>query len=259
MSAEVNPVNHWPHKKCAKAFWTQRQLPPYRWLLRDTVAWLDPFPGERWLDLGCGSGELTRNLWQKSQGTLRQIVALDCAEANARSIADVCRSVVPTPQYGQISFQHHNFSQGLHDFADCSMDGAVSGLAIQYAESHTPEHGWTTDAYDHLLCEINRVLRPGGRFVFSVNVPQPSWLLIGLLGIPGFFVSRKPLRYVRDSMRMLHYGSWLHREARRGRFHYLPQSTVQAKLTSAGFTDIKVRRSFAGQAFLFRCRRGRKD
>src|SRR5262249_45356903 len=62
--------NYWPDTKCAKAFWSQHTLPPYQQLLSDTSAWLDPRPGERWLDLGCGSGQLTRALWRQSGGAV---------------------------------------------------------------------------------------------------------------------------------------------------------------------------------------------
>ena len=54
---------------------------------------------------------------------------------------------------------------------------------------------------------------------------------------------------------MLRYGSWLHRQVRLGRFHYLPAEVVMAKLTEAGFTAVEWRLSFAGQAYLFRCRK----
>ena len=69
-------VNWWPSAACAKAFWTQQELPPYRRLLADTAEWLDPAPGERWIDLGCGGGQLTRALWEKSGGRTSIIDAL---------------------------------------------------------------------------------------------------------------------------------------------------------------------------------------
>src|SRR5437763_1883421 len=102
MSTPPPDVNHWPDARCAKAFWTQRELPPYRRLLRDTAAWLDPAPGERWLDLGCGSGQLTRALWEKSGGTLAEVVALDCASANADAIAPVARTAGRPASLGQL-------------------------------------------------------------------------------------------------------------------------------------------------------------
>jgi len=89
--------NYWPDTKCARAFWAQHELPPYRKLLADTTAWLDPQPGDRWLDLGCGSGQLTRAVWEASDGSVAEVVALDCAAQNERSIARVRGSIQPAP------------------------------------------------------------------------------------------------------------------------------------------------------------------
>jgi ubiquinone/menaquinone biosynthesis C-methylase UbiE len=253
-TASPAALNHWPDGKCARAFWGQQELPPYRKLLADTTAWLDPRPGERWLDLGCGSGQLTRALWEKSGGRVAEVVALDCAASNARSVEKLGNLVQPQPAAGQLRFVHGDFSHGLGGWDDGHFDGAVSGLAIQYAESWSPERGcWTADAYEHLLAEVCRVLRPGGRFVFSVNVPNPAWYKVALTALHGFFVARRPRRYVRNAWRMLRYGAWLKREARRGRFHYLPAEAVMAKLAAAGFVAIEHRLSFVGQAYLFRC------
>jgi ubiquinone/menaquinone biosynthesis C-methylase UbiE len=248
--------NYWPDTRCARAFWRQQELPPYRKLLADTVAWLDPRPGERWLDLGCGSGRLTRGVWEASGGSVAEVIAMDCAASNERSVARLYDHVSPAPALGQLRFVHGNFSDGLGAWDDGRFDGAVSGLAIQYAESYSEERGcWTTEAYDGLLAEVCRVLRPGGRFVFSVNVPEPAWYKVALMGFHGFFTARRPLRYARDAFRMLRYGRWLKQEARRGRFHYLPPPVITQKLAAAGFADIEHRVTFAGQAYLFRCRR----
>jgi SAM-dependent methyltransferase len=256
MSNPAADVNYWHDRRCAKAFWTQRELPPYRELLADTVAWLDPAPGERWLDLGCGSGQLTRSLWEKSSGRLASIVALDCAGVNEQAIAALRANADPPIAPERISFCHVDFSHGLTPFDSGSIDGVVSGLAIQYAQHWSAEQGcWTVQAYDHLLAEVCRVLRPGGGFVFSVNVPNPAWLRIALHGVPGFFTARKPLKFFRNSVRMLRYGKWLKAEAGRGRFHYLPDSTIVELLTAAGFTRIQHRLSFARQAYLFRAYR----
>ena len=54
---------------------------------------------------------------------------------------------------------------------------------------------------------------------------------------------------------MWRYGAWLKREARQGRFHYLPLPTVVGKLKDIGFVDIEHRMTFAGQAYLIRCRK----
>ncbi len=253
-TTQVAPVNYWPDTACAKAFWGQRELPAYRRLLADTVAWLDPKPRQRWIDLGCGGGQLTRALWEKSHGTLAEIVALDCAAANEKAIRKLRDTMSPPAAAGQVRFLHADFSSGLADCPDDHFDGAVSGLAIQYAESFCSARGrWTSDAYDQLLGDVCRVLRPGGCFVFSVNVPEPSWLRVGLSGVWGFVRSPHPLYYLKNVWRMWSYGGWLKRQARAGRFHYLPAESVREKLSDAGFECIEHRLSFARQAYVLRC------
>src|SRR5262249_43487675 len=149
------------------------------------------------------------------------------AAANARAIAKLRAKVRPPDTEGHIRFVHADFSAGLACWEDCRFDGVISGLAIQYAESYSREDGrWTTEAYEALLGEVHRVLRPGGRFVFSVNVPEPSWGTVGLQALPWFFQARKPLRLLKNILRMGRYGAWLKREARRGRFHYLPVESI---------------------------------
>ena len=70
--------NYWPDAKCAKAFWSQQEVRPYRRLLADTLDWAAPAAGERWLDLGCGSGPLSAGLWERSHGKIAEVIGLDC-------------------------------------------------------------------------------------------------------------------------------------------------------------------------------------
>lgn len=244
--------NYWPDAKCAKAFWSQQEIRPYRQLLADTLDWCAPAAGERWLDLGCGSGPLSAGLWTHSNGAVAEVVGLDCAAVNEQAYAKLRATLSPSPG-PRVRFECHNFSDGLPQFASNSFSNAVSGLSITYAESFSEaEQRWTTDAYDAILAEVCRVIRPGGRFVFSVNVPEPSWLRVGLGSLGGLFRTPHTLTFLKRSWRMMRYGAWLKREARTGRFHYLPADTVTAKLADAGFVNIEHRLSYAKQAYIFR-------
>ena len=71
----------------------------------------------------------------------------------------------------------------------------------------------------------------------------------------GVFGAKRPLRYLQKSWRMYRYGAWLTREARTGRFHYLPAEEVTARLNEAGFTQISHRLSYCDQAYIFTCAR----
>ncbi len=87
-------TNYWPDAKCAKAFWAQHDLPPYRQLLADTVEWADPSAGERWLDLGCGGGAITRAIWERTGGTVAEVVGADCA-GKRRRLCPIARNSGP--------------------------------------------------------------------------------------------------------------------------------------------------------------------
>jgi ubiquinone/menaquinone biosynthesis C-methylase UbiE len=248
----VSAANYWTDAKCAKAFWGQHELPPYKRLLADTIAWADPKPSENWLDLGCGGGAISKAIWEKSQGKVGSVLGVDCAATNEEKYRVLRESLEPSP--GQrVRFQCHNFSAGLDPFADASIDHVVSGLSISYAESFDEAtQTWNTEAYDRLLGEVRRILRPGGKFVFSVNVPEPSWLKVGLGSLGAVFSTARPFKFLKQSLRMMRYGRWLKDEARKGRFHYFSQNQVRAKLTQAGYRDVEHCLSYAGQAFIFR-------
>jgi SAM-dependent methyltransferase len=252
-TAAARPINYWPDNACAKAFWSQHLLPPYQQLLRDTADWMAPQAGERWLDLGCGGGQLTRALWQRSGGRVAEVVGLDCAALNAQAFAILRATLQPPPSAEALRFVVGDFSAGLAAWPDGRFDGVASGLAVQYAESWSEaERRWTCAAYDRVLAEAARLLWPGGRFVFSVNVPEPSWGRVALRSLRGAFQHRNPFRYLLKAYRMWRYGGWLKRQARAGRFHYLPLPAILDKLAAAGFAPVEHRLSFAGQAYLFR-------
>jgi SAM-dependent methyltransferase len=244
--------NSWPSAKCAKAFWDQQNYPLYKRLLTDTLDWAAPGAHERWLDLGCGGGALTQAIWERTGGTIGAVVGLDCAAKNEEAYHRLRETLGPVSA-DRIKFMQHDFSSGLRLFPDDAFDHAVSGLSISYAESYDEAAGtWTTAAYDRLMNELRRVIRPGGRLVFSVNVPDPSWARLAWKSVPALFGGGRLLRSLKRAWRMLRYGRWLKREARAGRFHYLPAAEVSRKLTAAGFVSIAHRLSYGDQAYIFR-------
>jgi ubiquinone/menaquinone biosynthesis C-methylase UbiE len=248
--------NYWLDEECAHAFWDQKLALSYQELLRDTANQLDLHPGQCWLDLGCGGGQLTSLLWQKSQGQLGNIVSMDCNPANAVALERLARKLTPVPGPQQITFTAGNFSEGLSQLADRTFDGIISGLSISYAEWKNPATGQYTDfAYNRLLAEMARVLKPGGQLVFSVNVPNVRFWPIFWKSFRHALRMSRPGRALMNGLNMMWYGRWLRREARRGRFHYLPIEEILARLQRVGFDNLRHGVSYAGQAYVVSARR----
>jgi ubiquinone/menaquinone biosynthesis C-methylase UbiE len=250
---EAMEANLWFDNDCAKAFWDQRHGKSYLDLLRATGERLDVRTGDTWIDLGCGSGQLTALLWQRSAGTIGRIHALDCAPANRDVIDKLAVRLSTGAGRERIRFEVHDLSRGLPQFAASSIDGVVSGLAISYAESFDAKAGrYTDEAYNSLLADVHRVLRPGGQFVFSVNVPKPRfWNILIESFVSGLFAPHAR-RVFFNSLRMQLYGRWLKKEAGRGRFHFFPIHEIKSRLAAARFTGIEHTVSYAGQAYVVR-------
>lgn len=252
-SSLLDEPNRWFSDETAQAFWDQHRALPYRELLTDTIDWCQPAKDEDWLDLGCGGGQLTAGLWQASRGAVHSIHAGDCASINAQAIERLSLKLQPAPRAQQITFTTVDFSKGLPHLKDASYDGIVSGLAISYAESFDLEsQQYTNAAYKHLYHEMHRLLRPSGRVVFSVNVPNPDYWKIVWKSFGKGLKLGKPLRTIKNVIQMQRHGAWLKREAVRGRFHFIPLAGILQLLQQAGFVRWESKLSYADQAYLVR-------
>jgi trans-aconitate methyltransferase len=99
---------------------------------------LNPQPGERILDLGCGTGELTREIMQRGANVLG-------IDADAQMIS-------------QAKVQNPSIDFRVDDAQNFSLDEPVDGV-FSNAALH-----WVTEAERTVIC-ISRTLKPGGRFV----------------------------------------------------------------------------------------------
>ncbi len=123
---------------------------------------LAPQPGERILDLGCGDGQLTTKLIAAGA----EVTGVDSSEsmaeaARARGVNVVVASMESLP------------------LPDNSFDAAFSNAALHWVKNH-----------EAMLTEVNRVLRPGGRFVAECgghgNIAAICVALRAVLGRHGF-------------------------------------------------------------------------
>lgn len=111
---------------------------------------LGPVTGRRVLEVGCGAASCSR--WLATAGA--EVVAIDLSAGMLRQAGQVARRsrvVVPLVQADAVALP---FASASFDTA-CSAFGAVPFVADPA----------------QLMAEVARVLRPGGRWVFSVTHP----------------------------------------------------------------------------------------
>lgn len=188
--------------------------------------------GERILDVGSGTGDLSLEVNRQSRGAAH-VTALDftfemlaLGQKKSRGLA------------GTIS---ETAGDGLRlPFADGTFDGAMAAFSVRNFES------LETGAR-----EILRVLRPGGRFVILELTPDPTGPLAPLI----LFYSRRIVPAL---------GSLIARDPRA--YRYLPDSVgrwpepseLARRIENAGFEQVTYRTLSFGIAALHFARRGRR-
>lgn len=148
-------------------------------LLESDAGLLGPVAGQRVLELGCGAAAGAR--WLATEGAA--VVGLDLSAGmlrHARAAADQTGVPVPLVQADALALP---FRAGSFDIV-CTAFGAVPFV----------------DDSDAAMREVARVLRPGGRWVFSVTHPM-RWIFLddpgegGLVAVHSYFDRRPYVEY----------------------------------------------------------------
>jgi demethylmenaquinone methyltransferase / 2-methoxy-6-polyprenyl-1,4-benzoquinol methylase len=205
-----------------------------RWRRR-MVAWVAPSPGERILDVACGTGTLTLEL-ARALGSDGQVVGLDFCEemlamARARCMPGSAGGPMAKVQWRAGDAQR----AGLPDAA---FDAATCAFGVRNMMDRLPA----------VLAEMRRVLRPGGRVgILEFSLPrrrllrwaEQVWLAAFVPLIGGCLTGRfGPYRYLTRTIR-----AWDR------------HVDLSAELRAAGFVDVVAQPMHGGIVTLHRARR----
>jgi len=113
--------------------------------------------GLRVLDAGCGPGLYTAELVAHGAS---HVVGIDGSPEMIRLATEAVK--------GPVELRVHDLSEPFHWLEDCSFDAAVMALVIHHLDDRVGA-----------LCEVARVLRPGGRLVVSTHHPTSDWVRKG--------------------------------------------------------------------------------
>jgi SAM-dependent methyltransferase len=246
-------MNLWRSSVVAFAYSYQQNARPYLDLLCTTELYIQPKPGQVWLDLGCGSGRLIRSIWEKSRGQVASITGIDISTSALRVAQRMCSKLIPKDESNKIRFVQADLSYGLKGvFQPHSFHGVTAGLSISYADhwDYSREE-WSDISYIGLLRDIYLLLREDGELIFSTNVPNPDFFLIAKRSWREIFLTWKLPLGIAVSLIMLLQARWLKASANVGRFHYLRSEQIVRILREIGFKDIRYKLTYEGQAWVF--------
>ena len=111
---------------------------------------LDPQPGDRWLDVGSGSG----NLAELAAGAGARVTGIDLSPR----LVEVAKA---RAEEGRYEIEYRVGDAENLDIDDASFDKVTSSVGMIFAPDH-----------DAVAAELARVTRPGGRVSFSAWTPE---------------------------------------------------------------------------------------
>lgn len=222
---------------------------PYKRLLKQVEDFVAPQAGERWLDLGTGSGAIVELLWRKTNGKIGEITALDLADVMLNHLRRKLAVLTLPPRSEQIRLVKHNLARRL-PFNNESFDGVVANLVLPYVETHEGCSG--REALWAICQEVRRVLKPGGQFVWSSPIHGVRFFKVFLASWRD--ILRKP-RNLFYGPRILRYALQIQAKGKKGVYSFLPEKKLRAMIVGAGFAEPAAAYSFAGQAIVLRTKK----
>ncbi|MBU2575914.1 class I SAM-dependent methyltransferase [Patescibacteria group bacterium] len=220
---------------------------PYQKLLAQIEEFVDPIQGEKWVDLGTGSGALIDIIWNKSKGQISQLVALDLTDVMLEHLKRRLPFLKPEPREGQIKLIKHDLSKRL-PFEDEEFDGVTASLVLTYIENHEGQKG--IEALKALFSEVNRILKTHAQFVWTTPKYKVNFTKVFLASWKAI-LNPKKLKNLYYGPAILRYALKIQKKGKKGDYQFLPEEQFIKILENAGFENIKVEHSFAKQAIVF--------
>jgi len=200
-----------------------------RWRRLAAQACLEDKP-RRILDLGCGTGDLTINITRLAEKDV-EITGLDYSQP----MLEKARQKAQLAGVGQqVNFIHGEATQ--IPFPDAHFDCVGISFAFRNLTYKNP-------LGTPYLAEVNRVLRPGGRYVI-VESSQPENNVIRAFFHLYLHAFVAPVGQILSGNKVAY--SYLAESARR----YFAPIEVREMLLAAGFRDVRYRPLFFGAAGL---------
>jgi len=199
-------------------------LIPYKQLLHEIYSSLEIQPGRKYLDAGCGTGNLTFEIKKHNV----EIIGMDYSENMLNKARE---------KHKNIPFYFGDLNKRL-EYNDDSFDGIVSNNVLAYVKD-----------LNFTIGEFYRILKPNGKLVLATLRKgfSPLKIYLNHVSAEGFLNS---FRILLPIMLVGLCNMIILQRAGRGVYHLLTYRELEEILKNYNFTDFQIKNAYANQDLL---------
>jgi len=227
---------------------------PYHNLAQSIERLLNPKKGDVWLDVGCGPLRVSELIWEKSEGQVKSIEAIDIVLKPARDkLEKLAKQGIILPA----NLKYASITDSL-PYEDNFFDGIGANLVLPYITDFLGLRG--KEAFKGVLQEMFRVLKPGGHMVWSTPKHNVQFTWVFLVSIPDMlnlyeYVAHKDVTRILQGTRILKHALAIQEKGRKGIYTFLPQDELGHLLQEVGFVNLVWEKTFTQQVWVNRVER----
>lgn len=235
-------------KEYAQIYRNLEKARPYYNLLKVIGEFLDPKEGEIWLDAGCGPAKVSYLIWEKSERNVEKIVGVDIVLQPAYETLSQMKESIP------LKLEYANLGERL-SFPDNFFDGIVANLILTYIIEFEGKRG--KDAFIGVMEEMFRILKPGGRLIWSTPKENVNFIWVFLASIPDMlniyeYIVNKDVTRIIQGTKILKHALKIQKKGKEKIYTFLPKEEIEGILLKIGFVNPICKKTFAGQVWVYR-------
>lgn len=231
----------------AEIYYHLEDTKPYYDLARSIKELVGPRDKDIWLDVGCGPAKMSKMIWEKSKGKVKKIIGIDIVLEPARETLSKLSKNVP------FELRYANLAMRL-PFPDNFFNGIVANLCLSYVIDFEGEKG--EKAFESVLREIYRILKPGGHLVWSTPKHNVHFQWNFVHSIPDMLNIKKQITHgiigLSVGMKILKHALEIQKKGKKGIYTFLPKNELENLLFQIGFVSPVWKKTFTRQVWVNR-------
>jgi len=231
----------------AEIYYHLEDTKPYYDLARSIKELVGPRDKDIWLDVGCGPAKMSKMIWEKSKGKVRKIIGIDIVLEPARETLSKLSKNVP------FELRYANLAKRL-PFPNNFFNGVVANLCLSYVIDFEGEKG--EKAFEAVLREIYRILKPGGHLVWSTPKHNVHFQWNFVHSIPDMLNIKKQITHgiigLSVGMKILKHALEIQKKGKKGIYTFLPKNELENLLFQIGFVSPVWKKTFTRQVWVNR-------